>query len=102
VLTDRRALSISPSWWGAGERVRSIWLRSYPPVEKQLRSDGSGTVTIGTPAPAQRMLGGETAWPMMSALAGSAVVFAGIPDAAGVYRLVREQLSGVGETSRAM
>jgi hypothetical protein len=100
VLTDRRALSIARSWWGSGEHVRSIWLRSFPPVEKQLRRDGSGTLMIGTMPVAQRLLSGETAWPMTSLLPGGAVVFADIADAAEVYQLLRRQLSGASADPR--
>jgi hypothetical protein len=93
VLTDRRAIVLAPAWWGGGERSSSIWLGSYPPVERQRHRDGTGTLWIGPLAPGQRWLGGETAWPFMRMIGTSALTFADVPDVDRIYALIRGQLS---------
>jgi len=88
-LTDRRVVSIAPSW-PRGERVTSVWLSSYPPVEKTLRADGNGTLWIGS-MPSRERRFAQTGWP--GAQAEKAVVFSDIPDAAAVCARLQQLLS---------
>jgi hypothetical protein len=91
-VTDRRAIAIASSWPG-GEKTTSVWLGSYPPLDKRLARDGRGTVWIGSFGPAQRWFASEQGWPGGRWMTANAVVFADIPDAADVYATIRRQLS---------
>jgi hypothetical protein len=91
-VTDRRVIVVAPSW-PRGERTTSVWLRSYPPVEKRLTRDGRGTLWIGSFGSAQRWIASEPGWPGGRMMSTNAIVFDGIPDAANVYTTIRRQLS---------
>lgn len=91
-VTDRRVISIAPSW-PRGERVTSVWLGSYPPLEKRLDSSSHGTLWIGSFPFAQRWIAGESGWPGARSAGANAVVFSDIPDAGDVYSRIRRQIS---------
>jgi hypothetical protein len=91
-LTDQRVISIGPSW-PRGERTTSVWLGSYPPVEKRPARGGQGTLLIGSFPRANRWLASEPGWPGSRSASANAVVFADIADADEVYAKVRRQLS---------
>ncbi|HEX4437891.1 MAG TPA: hypothetical protein VH061_13960 [Solirubrobacteraceae bacterium] len=91
-LTDRRAIVVSRSWRG-GERASSIWLGSYPPVERRPQRNGTATLWIGPQGPGQRLLGGEPAWPLLGMAGGSALAFVDLHDADEVYERLRARLS---------
>jgi hypothetical protein len=91
-LTDQRILSFSPSW-RSRSRVKMIWLSSYPPLEKRGGRDNHGTLCIGSMAPGQHWLGGNSGWPGAGRMRGSAIVLADIPDIASVYTLVARQIT---------
>jgi hypothetical protein len=91
-VTDLRVIVVAPSW-PRSERTTSVWLRSYPPVEKRLTRDGRGTLWIGSFAPGQRWIASEPGWPGGRLMSTNAIVFDDIPDAASVYAMIRRQLS---------
>jgi hypothetical protein len=91
-LTDQRVISITPSW-PRGERTASVWLGSYPPVEKRLARDGRGTLWIGSFPLANRWLATDSGWPGGRSATANAVVFADITDADEVYSRIRHELS---------
>ena len=91
-VTDRRVISIAPSW-PRSERTTSVWLRSYPPVEKRLARSGEGTIWIGSFPTANRWLASEPGWPGGRSATANAVVLADIPDADEVYSKIRHELS---------
>lgn len=94
-LTDERVLLFSQSWRGSS-RVKMIWLSSRPPLEKHIGRNGQGTLCVGQTAPGQRWLGGSTGWPGAAMMKGSAIVLADIPDAAGVYAQIAQQIASAG------
>jgi hypothetical protein len=91
-LSDQRAFAITPAW-PRGERVTSVWLGSYPPVDQRLMSKGRGTLWIGSVPGPQKWLAGDYGWPGAQRAAGNAVIFSDIPDAAEVYARIRRQLT---------
>jgi hypothetical protein len=91
-VTDRRAISIAPSW-PRGDRSTSVWFGSYPPLDKRLGRDGAGTLWIGPFPSSGRWLSTEPGWPGGRRASGGGVVFADIADAAAVYSQIRERLS---------
>jgi hypothetical protein len=94
-LTDERVLLFSQSSRGSS-RVKMIWLSSRPPLEKHIGRNGQGTLCVGQTAPGQRWLGGSTGWPGAAMMKGSAIVLADIPDAAGVYAQIAQQIASAG------
>ncbi len=95
-LTDRRVVSFSPSLTGEG-RVKMIWLRSSPPLEKRPGRDGRGTLCVGELASGQRWLGAGGGWPRAGAARTSAIVFSDISDAAAVYSRIARQIAAASE-----
>lgn len=94
-LTDRRALMLVPSWRG-GTHANSVWLRSYPPVDKRTARNGRGTLVIGSPRQNQSWFNSaasDPGWPGANKALGNAVVFADIAQADEVYGRLRHQLS---------
>lgn len=90
-VTDQRVIEIGRSLFG-GQRVNSVWLASYPPVEKRVGNDGRGTVWIGQ-FPVGRSFALDPSWPGWSRVTANGVVLADIPDAARVAALVASRLS---------
>jgi len=91
-VTDQRVISIAPSW-PRGERTTSVWLGSYPPVEKRLARDGRGTLWVGSFPLTNRWLASEVGWPGGRSASATGVVFADISDADEVYSRIRHELS---------
>ena len=94
VVTDRRVISLTPTLRG-GRRVTSVWFASYPPVERNVRANGEGTITIGTVPAGQRWVAADASWPG-GGKGSSAVVLADIPDAEQVYRQIVARLGPKG------
>jgi hypothetical protein len=96
-VTDRRVLSIVAAL--RGERTTtSVWLGSFPPVDKRIGRDGRGTLWIGTLPIGDRSVAGDPGWPGFHRVAGNATVFADIPNADDVYSLIGRR---IGELSTA-
>jgi len=91
-LTNRRVISIAASLRGT-RRVSSVWLGSFPAVDKRVGRDGRGTVWIGTFPFGARSLASDPGWPGSGRATGNAIVLADIPDAGEVYALINRQLS---------
>jgi hypothetical protein len=91
-VTDQRVISIVPSWL-RGERTTSVWLGSYPPVEKRLARDGQGTLWIGLFPLTNRWLATDSGWPGGRSAMANAIVFADIENVDDVYTSIRHQLS---------
>ena len=91
-VTDRRVIEISRSILGA-RRVNSIWLASYPPVDRRIRGDGRGTLWIGT-FPLGRTFAVDPSWPGAGRMTANGVMLADIDDAAPVAALITDQLGG--------
>lgn len=89
-VTDRRVIEISRSLFGS-QRVNSVWLASYPPIDKRIGKDGRGTVWIGQ-FPFGRSFALEPGWPGGRRMTGNGVVLAEIPDAAKVAALLATHL----------
>jgi hypothetical protein len=91
-LTDQRIVSLVPSW-PRGERATSVWLGSYPPIERRLAPDGAGTIWIGAFPRGNRWLAADASWPGGRNASANAIVLADVPDAEEVYSKIRHQLS---------
>jgi len=91
-LTDRRALTITPGFRGQ-RHVNSVWLGSFPPVQKRIGSDGRGTIRIGTFPTGARSFSSDPGWPGSGRMTGSGVIFTEIDRPAQVYELLTGRLS---------
>lgn len=90
-LTDKRVMEIGQSFFG-GRRVNSIWLASYPPIDKKIGTNGRGTIWIGQ-FPVGRGFAVDPSWPGAGRMTANGVVLADIPDAANVAALITSRLS---------
>lgn len=91
-VTDRRVIEVTRSMFG-GRRVNTVWLASYPPVDKRIRPDGRGTLLIGQFPMGRFVL--DPAWPGAGRMTSNGVVLADIPDAARVAALITARLGQV-------
>jgi hypothetical protein len=94
-LTDKRAFAITPSLFG-GPRVRSVWLASYPAIERQTGRGRRGTIVVGDPPMAPRWVLSDPSWPGMGRYMGGAVIFADIDEPDRVYALLAGAMGGHG------
>jgi hypothetical protein len=91
-LTDRRAISVAPAFRG-GKRVSSVWLGSYPPIDKRVGRNGRGTLWIGTFPIGPRSIMTDPGWPGFGRATANAVIFSDIEDPELVYSLISSHLS---------
>lgn len=90
-LTNRRAVSLTPSVRGAA-RESSVWLRSYPQIDRRGASPGRGTLCIGAAGIGPRSLLADPGWPGLWNQRGGGIVFFDIDDVDQVYGLITSQL----------
>ena len=90
-LTDKRVLEIGQSLFG-GRRVNSVWLASYPSIDKKIGNNGRGTIWIGQ-FPVGRGFAVDPSWPGTGRMTANGVVLVDISDAANVAALIASHLS---------
>lgn len=85
-VTDRRILIVTNGW---SRQAKSLSLRTLGEVSLQERSDGSGTITFGSPSSGWGMPAGG--WP--SSRQKTAPAFEFVPDVRRVDELIRKAQS---------
>lgn len=89
-ITDERVIEVSRSLTGA-QRMKSVWLRSYPPIDKKIGGNGRGTLWIGQ-FPVGRSFAADPGWPGAGRMTTNGVIFADIGDAAEVAALLANRV----------
>ena len=97
-LTDRRALALRVR--RSGKSSVSVFLDRVPSIEKDVRSDGSGTVTFGSSRSARTAR--SAVWPDLDDGSGTpagTVVFYDLVDADEVWRLAQRLATPASDSS---
>lgn len=90
-VTDRRVIEVTQSI-GGRRRVNTVWLASYPPVEKRVDGNGRGTVLVGQFGMG-RSFNMDPSWPGAGRVTSGGIVLADIEGATQVAALITNRLS---------